>query len=120
MMEPLPQILNTKGQPFLLGSNMAWQELGGGIRRKILSHDDAIMLVHVDFEAGAIGVAHSHPHLQCSLVESGIFDVTIAGETRRLGPGDTFFVPTNVLHGVVAIEAGRLLDSFTPMREEFL
>jgi quercetin dioxygenase-like cupin family protein len=49
-----------------------------------------------------------------------VFDVTIGGETRRLVTGDTFFVPTMVLHGVVAVEAGRLVDSFTPMREDFI
>ncbi len=116
--ETLPE--NTSGQPFFHGSQLPWLELGGGIRRKVLSHDASVMLVHVDFEAGAIGVPHQHPHLQCSLIESGVFDVTIGGETRRLGAGDTFFVPTNIVHGVVAIEAGRLLDSFTPMREDFL
>jgi quercetin dioxygenase-like cupin family protein len=109
-----------KGQPFVRAGDSQWQDMGGGIKRKILVHDDAVMLVHVSFEAGAIGAEHHHPHLQSTLVESGTFDVTIGGETQRLGAGDTFFVATNVVHGVVAIEAGRLLDSFTPMRREFI
>lgn len=90
------------------------------MRRQILSHDDGIMLVRVAFEAGAIGPRHSHPHVRCTLVESGVFDVTIAGETRRLGPGDSFLVPTGAVHGVVTIEAGALTDVLTPMREDFV
>ena len=109
-----------KGQTFIRAANGLWDDMGGGVRRKILAHDDAIMLVHVRFETGAVGPPHSHPHLQCTLVESGVFDVTIGGVTQRLEAGDSFFVPSNVLHGVVAIQAGKLVDSFTPMRQEFI
>ena len=52
------------------------------------------------------------------IVEKG--SITIDGKTARLSAGDSFFVPANLVHGVVAIEAGQLVDSFTPMREEFL
>lgn len=109
-----------KGGCFTTTADIPWQDMGGGITRKILSYDDQVMLVHVAFETGAVGAPHTHPHLQCTLVESGIFDVTIGGQTRRLNAGDTFFVPTNVLHGVVNIAAGRLVDTFTPMREDFV
>ena len=112
--------MNRKGGPFVSTADVPWQELGEGVRRKVLSHDDQVMLVHVDFETGAIGKPHTHPHLQCTMVESGVFDVTIGGRTRRLVAGDTFFVATNVLHGVLNIAAGRLIDTFTPMREDFL
>lgn len=116
----MTQALTLKDQPFVSAAEIPWQDMGGGVTRKVLAHGDGIMLVHVAFDAGAIGAEHRHPHLQCSLVESGIFDVTIDGRTRRLKAGDTFFVASNLLHGVVAIEAGRLVDSFTPMREDFV
>lgn len=116
----MTQISHTKGQPFAHTSQDPWQDMGGGVRRKIMAYGDDIMLVHVAFEAGAVGTPHTHPHRQCTLVESGVFDVTIGGVTSRLVAGDSFFVASNLLHGVVAIEAGRLVDSFTPMRAEFI
>ncbi|MFD0463853.1 cupin domain-containing protein [Microvirga aerilata] len=58
--------------------------------------------------------------MQCSLVEQGVFDVTVAGRTERLKQGDSFLVPSGAVHGAVAIEAGVLLDVFTPMREDFV
>ncbi len=118
--ETMTVTASIKSEPFVHAADIRWQELGDGVRRKILSYDDQVMLVHVDFEKGAIGKPHTHPHLQCTLVESGIFDVTIGGRTQRLTSGDTFFVATNVLHGVTNIEAGRLIDTFTPMREDFV
>lgn len=105
---------------FVKDAAVAWQDLGAGVRRKILGHNDAMMMVRVEFDAGAIGPLHSHPHVQCAVVEKGSFDVTIDGRTQRLATGDGYMVPPDVVHGVVALEPGVLLDIFTPIREDFL
>jgi quercetin dioxygenase-like cupin family protein len=105
---------------FFRGDNTSWQTPASGIQRKILAYHARAMLVRVAFDANAVGVPHSHPHVQCTLVESGVFDVTIAGRTERLRAGDSFTVPPNAEHGVVAIEAGMLLDAFAPARLDFL
>lgn len=105
---------------FVKDDAVAWEDLGGGVRRKILGWNATMMMTRVAFAAGAVGAQHRHPHHQCAVVESGVFDVTIEGRTQRLGPGDGYIVPSNGLHGVVAIEPGVLLDVFTPLREDFL
>ncbi|AWN49087.1 cupin domain-containing protein [Methylobacterium terrae] len=112
--------MGRRGQVFTRGAEVAWEPAGAGVRRQVLAYDDGVMLVRVAFEAGAVGPAHSHPHVQCTLVERGVFDVTIAGETARLVAGDTFLVPSGAIHSAVAVEAGALTDVFTPMREEFV
>jgi quercetin dioxygenase-like cupin family protein len=106
--------------PYTPDDSVAWTELGGGIRRKILGHDASMMMVRVAFEPGAVGAMHSHPHVQLSFVEAGVFDVTIGGRTERLSAGGSFLVPGGVEHGVVALEAGALVDVFHPPREDFL
>ena len=108
------------GDPFAFDGTTAWEPAGNGVRRKVLCYDKGVMMVRVVFTAGAVGPEHSHPHVQCSLVESGVFDITIAGRTERLRAGDSFLVESNALHGAVAVEAGTLLDVFVPMREEFV
>ncbi|WP_158043691.1 cupin domain-containing protein [Skermanella pratensis] len=105
---------------FLKDAEIGWETVGEGLRRKILCYDETIMMARVAFEAGAIGTPHRHPHTQCSLVESGVFDITIAGRTERLSAGDSFVVPSDALHGAVNVEPGILLDVFTPLREDFL
>ena len=112
--------MNRINQPFAFDGDVAWEPAGEGIRRKILTYNAEVMMVRVAFEAGAVGAAHSHPHIQCSLVEQGVFDITIAGRTERLKQGDSFLVPPDAIHGAVAVEAGVLLDVFTPMREDFV
>lgn len=97
-----------------------WEPTEPGVQRKIMAYGEDLMVVRVMFEAGAVGKAHQHPHRQASYVESGVFEVTIDGRTKRLVAGDTFFVPADLIHCVVALEAGQLIDSFTPMRKEFV
>ena len=94
--------------------------MGPGVRRQILGHGADLMLVRVDFEQGAVGALHHHPHRQVTWVAAGAFDVTIGSEKKTLRTGDCFFVVANVEHGVVAREAGTLIDVFTPAREDFL
>ncbi len=94
-------------------------QLDGSSRRVILDLSE-LMLVEFTFEAGGIGALHSHPHLQTSYVAEGTFEVTIDGETRTLGPGGAYIVPSGLVHGVKALTAGRLIDSFTPRRDDFL
>jgi quercetin dioxygenase-like cupin family protein len=90
------------------------------VSRKVLAHGGEIMMVEVTFSAGAFGAEHEHPHDQATYCLAGSFRFTVGGETRTLEPGDTVFVPGGARHGTVCEADGRLLDVFTPQREDFL
>lgn len=96
------------------------ENVAPGMNRQIMGYDSDIMLVKVDFDKGGVGEPHTHPHQQISYVVSGKFEVTISDETEILGAGDAFLVPSNALHGAVCLEAGTLIDTFSPKREDFL
>ncbi len=104
---------------FLFGKDVLVEELDEGISRQILGHNDELMLVKVMFEAGSIGYEHKHVHSQVTYIISGVFDVTIDGVTKRQSAGDSSYMPPNVMHGSVCIEAGAILDTFSPIREDF-
>jgi quercetin dioxygenase-like cupin family protein len=93
--------------------------LEGSSRRVILDLPE-LMLVEFTFEKGGVGALHSHPHLQTSYVAEGRFEVTIDGETQTIGKGGAYIVPSGLVHGVKALEAGKLIDSFSPRRDDFL
>lgn len=105
---------------FLITDEIEWETVDEGVKRKIMGYDDTIMLVHVAFEKGGVGPMHQHHHSQVTYVSAGQFDVTIGGKTQRLKTGDSFFIPTNVLHGAICIEKGELIDVFSPIREDFM
>ena len=95
-------------------------DLGGGSTRRILAWNDQMMPVEVGFEAGACGAPHSHPHVQCSYVLSGKFRYTVEDESVEMLPGDSIVVPGGLVHSCECLEAGTLLDIFTPAREDFV
>jgi quercetin dioxygenase-like cupin family protein len=105
---------------FIENRDVPWEVTAPGMRRKIMAWDERLMVVKVEFEKGAVGTLHQHPHTQISHVESGIFEVEIGGEQKILTAGDAFYIPPNVVHGAVCREAGVLIDIFSPMREDFV
>lgn len=105
---------------FIKNKDIPWEDMGNGVKRKIMSYDDRLMVVKVDFEKGGVGTVHKHHHSQITHIESGVFEVEIAGEKKVLSSGDGFYIPPNVLHGAVCQEAGVLIDVFSPMREDFI
>lgn len=92
----------------------------GKVSRKIRARGGSQMMVEVFFKAGAIGYEHCHVHEQLCYCLEGEFVFTIEGKSTTLKAGDSVYVPSSVLHGAKCIAAGRLLDIFTPQREDFL
>lgn len=113
---PIPE----KHERWVAHADTLPQSGGEGVTRRILAYTDGVMCVENTFERGAIGAMHSHPHTQITYIVSGRFEFTIDGERRTVGPGDTLLKENGVVHGCTCLEAGKLLDVFTPMREDFL
>ncbi|PSW20504.1 cupin domain-containing protein [Photobacterium sanctipauli] len=103
-------------------NNTPWEDLGDGIKRKIVGHTEDLMAVHLVFDKGAIGHPHAHDiHDQIGYVVEGSFEAEIDGEKRVLKKGDAYIAKKLAVHGAVALEQDSiLLDVFSPVREDFL
>ena len=97
-----------------------WTQTPDGNRRRVVVHTDELMMVEFAFEKGGVGDPHSHPHVQASYVAEGAFEVTIDGQTATVAADGAFIVPSGLVHSVKALEKGRLIDTFTPARQDFL
>ncbi len=109
-----------KGQRWVPYGETQPEAAGPGVVRRILAYTGGLMCVENTFEKGAQGALHSHPHTQITYVVRGVFSFTIDGETRTVRQGDTLLKEDGVEHGCTCLEAGVLLDIFTPMREDFV
>ena len=109
-----------KSETFQIASDIQWEDAGDGVVRQIMAYDDNLMMVKVKCEQGAVGSIHQHPHTQSTYVASGRFEVTIGDEKKTLKAGDGYYVAPDLPHGCVCLEAGILIDTFTPMRKDFL
>ena len=91
-----------------------------GVTRPVLSQAPELMVVAFTFEVNAEGALHCHPHVQSTYVEAGRFQFFIDEAEHDLGPGDSLIVPSNAGHDCRCLEAGTLIDTFTPRRDDFL
>lgn len=91
-----------------------------GVTRQVLADHPDLMLVAFRFSENAEGKLHNHPHVQSTFVKSGRFRFSVDGNETEVGPGDSFVIPGDVVHGCVCLEPGTLIDSFTPRRDDFL
>ncbi len=100
------------------------KEIIGTGRSRYLGHTDNLMVVVIDFDDGPSETRdppHSHPHEQVTYVAEGELIVHIGDESTRLGKGDIFTVPPDIPHTIQLLsEHVRLVDTFTPLREDFL
>lgn len=97
-----------------------WEPAGEGVTRQIMGYDGQVMLVKVKFEKGAVGTPHTHYHTQTIYVASGKFEFTVGGKTLVVSAGDGIYMEPDVLHSCKCLEAGLLIDCFSPMRADFL
>jgi quercetin dioxygenase-like cupin family protein len=98
-------------------------QIRDGAERRI-GRTDSLMIVVIDFHDGPKyepDPPHSHPHEQVSYVAEGEIIFLMDGQETRLGPGDLFLVPSGNPHSIQQLtEHVRLVDCFTPIREDFL
>jgi quercetin dioxygenase-like cupin family protein len=84
------------------------------------ANGERLSLGIVELDPGAVVPEHHHEHEQLGLVLAGSVQFRIADETRELGPGGTWTIPSNVPHEVVAGPEGAVvIDVFAPVREDW-
>ncbi|MCU0335521.1 MAG: cupin domain-containing protein [Chitinophagaceae bacterium] len=104
--------------PFLKFDEIAACEIAPGFHSQLL-HTGSQTLNFIEVDAGSEVPLHSHVHEQLSFVLEGQFEMTIAGEVQVLEPGRFCHIPSGVQHGGRALTHCRLLDVFTPLREDY-
>tara|TARA_B100001175_G_scaffold77293_1_gene64569 strand:- start:2006 stop:2329 length:324 start_codon:yes stop_codon:yes gene_type:complete len=62
---------------------------------------------------------HFHIHEQIMHVISGDFEFTINGLTSVFSEGDTIVIPSNIPHRGKALTNCKIMDVFSPKREEY-
>lgn len=63
---------------------------------------------------------HKHPNEQSGYVISGKYILRFGGQEYELSIGDSYSIPANVEHAIEIIDAGEVLDVFTPIRQDYL
>jgi unsaturated pyranuronate lyase len=74
----------------------------------------------VELAPNCVVPEHAHHNEQLGLVLKGSMLFTVGGERRELVAGDTYNIPANVRHDVVAGQEGAVaIDVFSPVRADW-
>ncbi len=108
----------------LLFDEAPYEIINNRVKRKLI-HTEKLMTVLVDFSEGPWqepDPLHNHPHEQTSYVAEGELVFYCEGEPDKLlKAGDMFAVPPHKKHAIKLLsKTARLIDSFSPVREDFL
>jgi quercetin dioxygenase-like cupin family protein len=83
-------------------------------------HGERLTLGVVELDANALVPEHAHDNEQLGMVIAGSVTFRVGDETRELGPGGTWSIPSNVPHEVqVGPEGAVVIDVFAPGRSDW-
>jgi len=94
------------------------KEIAPGFFSKLI-HTETNTVNFIEVKAGCSVPRHRHIHEQCSFVIEGEFELTVNDIPQLLNTGLFAIVPSNVWHSGTAITDCRLIDLFSPVREDY-
>ncbi|HHX01977.1 MAG TPA: cupin domain-containing protein [Firmicutes bacterium] len=96
-------------------------EMMPGIFRTTLAYNDQLMLCHFQMKKGAKIPLHSHEAVQNGYVIKGkVRFFTKDGRDIIVEPGSSYVFDSYEEHGSEVLEDTELIESFTPMRPEYV
>ena len=104
--------------PVIHKDNLPTQEIFPGLRGKMV-HTESVTVADFYLDAGTVLPLHDHPHVQVSTILEGEFEFVVDGEVHLCKAGHVATIPSGVPHSGRAITACRILDVFTPCREDY-
>ena len=99
-------------------SDVPSREIMPGYHGKMI-HSAQMTLAFWDVEEGAAVPEHAHHNEQVMKVLEGVFEFTVGGVTNIYHPGDIVVIAPNVPHSGRALTSCKLMDSFSPVREDY-
>jgi quercetin dioxygenase-like cupin family protein len=97
-----------------------WIDICPGIRRRTVTHGATMYQMIAELKAGSKMPEHQHPQEQIIHILSGRMRVFAKGGTHELCAGESYYLASNVPHGVETPEETRVLDTFSPPRNEYI
>ena len=91
-----------------------------GVNFVVLARGKDSMITKMLYKAEDRVPFHQHPNEQSGYVISGKYRLRFGEFDQEIVPGDSYSIPKNVEHSIEIIEAGEVLDCFSPPRQDYL
>lgn len=91
-----------------------------GVDFVLLSHGQESMVTKMLYKASDSVPLHKHPCEQSGYVISGEYRIHYLDNDVILKAGDSYTIPRDTDHSIEIINAGEIVDVFSPPREDYL
>jgi quercetin dioxygenase-like cupin family protein len=111
-----------KAASFHHWTDVPQEQVNPDLSRRLVT-GERVMVAQVELQRGCIVPQHAHVHEQISYVLDGRLELTVGDETPEtyeLTAGDILVIPSNIPHAARALEDTRVVDVFSPPREDWL
>ncbi len=83
------------------------------------AHGEHMTFGYVELEAGSSIPLHHHVQEQITYIIEGELEMMIGGESCLLTAGMYHVIASNLPHSAVARSACKVIDAFSPVREDY-
>lgn len=97
-----------------------WIDIVPGIQRRTLASGRTMYQMMAKLESGSRMPPHQHEQEQIVHILRGRMRLIVSGVPHELREGDSFYLGSNVPHGVETLEETMVLDTFSPPRDDYL
>ncbi len=107
---------------FYRWSDVPHEQVTDLLGRRLLT-GERIMVAQVELTRGCIVPQHAHVHEQVTVILDGCLRLKVGddgAESYDLRGGEVICLPSNVPHAAEALEDTRVLDVFSPPREDWI
>jgi quercetin dioxygenase-like cupin family protein len=111
-----------KAASYFHWNDVPQEQVKPDLSRRLIT-GERIMVANVELQRGCIVPQHAHVHEQISYVLDGCLRLTVGddgAESYELRAGAVVVIPSNVPHAAEALEDTRVVDVFSPPREDWL
>lgn len=98
--------------------NITTREIRPGFFGKLIHGDKGTIAVW-EIKKGSVLETHQHEHEQITYVMDGELEMTIDGIKYLFTPGMTHVIPSNTPHAAIAITDVKVIDFFSPARDDY-
>jgi len=95
------------------------ENLSDTLVRKMI-YGEKVMIAHLILRKGCVVPTHSHESEQMSYILEGSLNFNINGEEIVVRAGEVIQIPSNVPHSAVATEDCVAIDTFSPIRRDWI
>jgi quercetin dioxygenase-like cupin family protein len=98
--------------------NIASKEIVPGITG-YYAHGDKQTFGYVEIKKGSVVPEHHHVQEQVTYIIEGQLNMMIGGEPCSLTAGMYHIIPSHMPHSALAVTDCRVIDTFSPVREDY-